>query len=66
MARCSEHDTTDVYAAAERFRDECLHRNGSLLTDGKGLWTPQNLARLHQVFVTAPVESDRSFIDKKG
>ena len=33
MARYSEHDTSKTYAAADRFRDACLRRDGSLLFD---------------------------------
>jgi 5-methylcytosine-specific restriction protein B len=64
MARYSERDTSKTYAAAERFKDECLKRDGSLLFDGASVWTPDNLAALHRLFVAAPDEGDRSFIDK--
>jgi 5-methylcytosine-specific restriction protein B len=64
MARYSERDTSKTYAAAERFRDECLQRDGSLLFDGANIWTPGNLAKLHQVFVASPDGGDRSFVDK--
>ncbi len=64
MARYSERDTSKTYAAAGRFRDECLKRDGSLLFDDASIWTPANLAKLHQVFVASPDEGDRSFVDK--
>jgi 5-methylcytosine-specific restriction protein B len=64
MARYSENDTSKVYAAADRFRDACLLRDGSLLLDDATVWTPENLAKLHQVFVESPEGGDRSFIDK--
>lgn len=64
MARYSERDTSKTYAAADRFRDACLRRDGSLLFDDANLWAPENLAKLHQVFVAAPDEGERSFTDK--
>lgn len=64
MARYSEQDTSKTFAAAERFKDECLKRDGSLLFDGASVWTPDNLATLHRVFVASPDEGDRSFVDK--
>jgi 5-methylcytosine-specific restriction protein B len=64
MARYSENDTSKVYTAADRFRDACLRRDGSLLFDDANVWTPENLAKLHQVFVASPEEGDRSFVDK--
>lgn len=64
MARYSERDTSKTYSAAERFKDECLKKDGSLLFDGASVWTPDNLATLHRVFVASPDEGDRSFVDK--
>jgi 5-methylcytosine-specific restriction protein B len=64
MARYSERDTSKTYAAAERFRDACLKRDGSLLFDDASIWTPDNLAKLHQVFVASPDDGERSFVDK--
>ncbi len=64
MARFSEQDTTSIYKAAEKFRDECLRADRSLLFDGEAIWTPENLDALHQVFVDAPDESERSFLEK--
>src|SRR6266545_3138984 len=64
MARYSERDTGSTYEAAGRFREECLRRDGSLLFESASLWTAANLETLHAVFVAAPDEGDRSFIDK--
>ncbi len=64
MARYSEHDTTAVYHASERFRDRCLQQDGSLIFDDETVWSLANLTRLHEVFVAAPDEGDRSFVDK--
>lgn len=64
MARYSEGETSKTYAAAERFRDQCLRRDGSLIFDGASVWTSDNLAALHRAFVATPDEGDRSFVDK--
>ncbi len=64
MARYSENDTQDIYAAASRFREQCLQRDGSLFSDGESLWTSDNFARLHAAFVGAPDEGERSFLEK--
>lgn len=64
MARYSERDTSKNYAVADRFREACLKHDGSLLFDDAGIWTPENLAKLYQVFVAAPDEGERSFTDK--
>jgi len=64
MARYSERDTTRVYEAADAFRKNCLLQDGSLLFEEKGVWRADTLDRLHQVFVAAPDDGDRQFIDK--
>jgi 5-methylcytosine-specific restriction protein B len=64
MARYSERDTRKTYAAAELFRDKCLKRDGSLLFADASIWTPDNLAKLHQVFVASPDGGERTFVDK--
>src|SRR5437016_1768698 len=64
MARFSEHDTKANYAAAERFREHCLLRDGSLLFGDAAIWTLGNLERLHKAFNESPDTGDRKFIDK--
>lgn len=64
MARHCERDTTLIYEAAIMFRDRCLLSEGSLFFDDTKLWTAENLKALHQVFVGAPDESERSFDTK--
>lgn len=64
MARFSEHETSKIYEAAKHFRDNCLLHDGSLVFEGASLWQADLLERIHQAFVEAPDEGDRSFIDK--
>lgn len=63
MAIHTEHETAKIYAVATRFRDHCLLRDESLLADAP-VWTLANLQRLHQVFVAAPDEGERTFLVK--
>ena len=64
MARYSEHDTSNIYQAANAFRTNCLLRDGSLLFEQGLVWTPDALTRIHKAFVATPDEGDRSFIVK--
>lgn len=64
MARYSEHDTNNIYQAADAFRASCLLRDGSLLFDEEAVWSPAVLDRIHKAFVATPDEGDRSFIVK--
>lgn len=64
MARYTEHDTSKIYRVANAFRANCLLRDGSLLFDGASVWRPDILDRIHEEFVVAPDEGDRSFIVK--
>lgn len=64
MARYSERDTTAVYEAADRLRERCLRKDGSLLFDDATLWNQANLAQLHKAFNAAPDEGDRNFLPK--
>ena len=64
MAKFSERDTTKTYEAAQTFRENCLLADRSLLFDDSAVWTADHLKTLHDVFVAAPDEGDRNFIDK--
>lgn len=64
MARYSEHNTQPIYDAATRLLERCLQGDGSLLRDDVTLWTLGNLEKIHEVFVAAPDEGDRSFTEK--
>jgi len=64
MARYSEFRTQPIYDAAVRLRESCLQGDGSLIRDDARLWTLGNLETIHNVFVAAPDEGDRSFTEK--
>ncbi|WBP94039.1 AAA family ATPase [Mycolicibacterium neoaurum] len=42
----------------------CLIEDGSLLTPGTNIWTRENLAELHAIYVAAPDVSAKSFSEK--
>lgn len=64
MARYIKDDKTNIYQAAQAFRDDCLLRDGSLLFGEEHVWRADTLDRFYQAFVATPDEGDRSFIDK--
>jgi 5-methylcytosine-specific restriction enzyme B len=64
MARYTERTTQPIYDMAARLLDLCLQGDGSLIVDDAKLWTSSNLQRIHQVFVAAPDEGNRNFIEK--
>jgi len=51
MAHFSEHDTTNIYQAADAFRTNCLLSNDSLLFDDVHVWRPDVLDHIHKAFV---------------
>ena len=53
-----------VEAVAARILNDCLIQDGSLLTPGVAIWTPELLTELHTHYIDAPDLSDRQFGDK--
>jgi 5-methylcytosine-specific restriction protein B len=53
-----------VYELIERWRDECLIGDASLLFDDESVWTQGNLDRLYARYNDNPLEGDNSFEDK--
>lgn len=51
----------DVYAAAQRFVDDCLTRDGSLFTPERQIWRLPTLNDLHERFVEQPDTSGDPF-----
>jgi hypothetical protein len=52
-----------IYAAAARWREECLRRDGSLFTPGASVWTARNLAAVQERVGIAEAAGG-SFIEK--
>lgn len=64
MSRYShKHETTNLLAAAERWKENCLLQNGSLFSDTR-LWTLENLEELNRSFTQNPIEGGDSFVHK--
>lgn len=64
MSRYShKHETTHLLAAAQRWKDTCLLKDGSLFSD-KPLWTLASLEELDQSFTQNPIEGGDSYIHK--
>ena len=53
-----------IQEAVDRWRDQCLLEDGSLLFDGQQVWTPDNLARLYHNVIEAPLVDRRTFMEK--
>jgi MoxR-like ATPase len=53
-----------VEKVAADLLSRCLIEDGSLLTPGEHIWTRDNLAELHTIYVAAPDVSAKSFSDK--
>lgn len=64
VARFSETDSARVYAVVDRWREECLVRDGSLLFEGEQLWTPVIIGELYHRYNENLLEDDRTFEEK--
>src|SRR5262245_10692549 len=53
-----------IQEVVDRWRERCLLEDGSLLFDDVQVWTPENLALLYHNVIEAPLEDDRSFLEK--
>jgi 5-methylcytosine-specific restriction protein B len=54
----------NIQAAVDRWRENCLLKEGSLLYDDQDVWTADNLVRLYQNVIEAPLEDERTFLEK--
>lgn len=50
MARVGQEGADKVYAVAERFRENALESDGSILTPDRDIWTTKSLDELHTRF----------------
>jgi 5-methylcytosine-specific restriction enzyme B len=64
MALLNRHKRESIQEVVDRWREQCLIEDGSLLYEGEELWTLENLGRLYHNLVEAPLLDDRSFIEK--
>ena len=59
-----KNDRRAIYDAAEKWRNECLLNDRSLIWDGEVIWTDTNLNRFKSIFVKNPDVSGENFDDK--
>src|SRR3954463_10572396 len=64
MALLSAQKRQNIQEVVDRWRERCLLDDGSLLFDELEVWTPENLALLYHNVIEAPLEDDRSFLEK--
>ncbi|QJB56558.1 AAA family ATPase [Pseudodesulfovibrio sp. zrk46] len=65
MARSTEPGSAEIYQTAEIFRDKCLMSDGSLLFEGRTVWSPENVDYFFRAFVENPdLTPDKSFMTK--
>lgn len=66
MAKYSEKNknTGKIYKIAEDFKENCLLKDGSLLSDSVSVWHLDFLKKFHEYFVKNSDDGDRKFIDK--
>lgn len=65
MSRVTEQDSSQIFAAAENWRDQCLIQGGSLLWPDRPLWTKDTLERFKSCFIDQPdTATDKNFEQK--
>jgi 5-methylcytosine-specific restriction protein B len=64
MAQFAHSDRRPVDAVVDRWRDECLLANGSLLFPGEEVWTEEHAQELVERFNEDQLEDERSFEEK--
>ena len=65
MARYTEHDRAPLDATVDRWREDCLIHDGSLLYPGEHVWTPETVEELYEHFnLDLQEDHERSFEEK--
>jgi energy-coupling factor transporter ATP-binding protein EcfA2 len=59
-----KNDRVAIYEAAEKWKNECLLNDKSLIWDGESIWTDANFNRFRSIFVDNPDESGDNFDSK--
>lgn len=60
----TKDDRKSIYDTIEKWKNECLLNDKSLLWEGEQIWTLDNITRFKRVFVDDPDESADSFDQK--
>lgn len=65
MARYSNHGSAPVYAVVDRWREDCLIHDGSLLFEGEHIWTAETVEELYSHFnLDLQEDRERNFEEK--
>jgi 5-methylcytosine-specific restriction protein B len=65
MSRITEHNSSQIFAVAEQWRDQCLIAGQSLLWHGSDVWSLAKLERFKACFIDRPDSSqDKNFEQK--
>lgn len=65
MARVTDEDTTQIFAAAQTWRDRCLIEGKSLLWPDQPVWSPHNLQSFKACFIDKPDETKGKSFEQK-
>lgn len=57
-------DRKAIYEAAEKWKNECLLNNKSLIWDGQSVWTDTHISRFRTIFIERPDETGDDFESK--
>lgn len=60
----TDKDKKAIYGTAEKWKNECLLDEKSLIWDGEPIWTDTNINRFRSIFIEQPDASGDSFDDK--
>lgn len=58
------NDRSAIYSAAEKWKEECLIKDQSLLWNSESIWSKENLERFRVVFVENPDQTGSDFDQK--
>ncbi|SDQ81309.1 AAA family ATPase [Virgibacillus salinus] len=59
-----KNDRKAIYDAADKWKNECLLKEKSLIWDGESIWTDANMSRFRKIFIERPDESGENFESK--
>ncbi len=59
-----KNDRKAIYDVAEKWKNECLLNDKSLIWDGESIWTDENINRFKSIFVENPDVSGENFDSK--
>ncbi|MBY6035066.1 hypothetical protein KUV80_00270 [Fictibacillus nanhaiensis] len=60
-----KYDRVTIYDAAEKWKNECLLNDKSLIWEGESVWTQTNINRFRSIFVESPDDAVGDNFDNK-